>query len=145
MIRVVLDTNVFVSAILAPEMPPARILEIALTGGIRLVISQAILREIRQVFQYAKIQKLLKKRRITSPDLEDVVLKILKVAFLTTGQLSLKGICGDPFDDMVISCAVEGEADFIISGDQDLTSLESYQGIKIVAPAAFLKLIEEAG
>jgi len=45
---------------------------------------------------------------------------------------------------MVISCAVEGAADFIISGDQDLTSLESYQGIKIVALAAFLKLIEEA-
>jgi putative PIN family toxin of toxin-antitoxin system len=144
MIRVVLDTNVFVSAILSPEGPPARILEIALTGRIRLVISQAILREIRQVLQYPKIQKLLKKRRITAPELEAVVLKILKVAFLTTGQLSLEGICGDPADDMVVSCAVEGEVDFIVSGDQDLTSLESYQWIKIVAPAAFLKLTEEA-
>jgi len=102
-------------------------------------------RKIGQIFQYPKIQKLLKKRRITPLELEDVVLKILKVAFLTTTQLSLEEICGEPFDDMVISCAVEGEADFIISGDQDLTSLESYQGIKIVAPAAFLKLIEEAG
>jgi uncharacterized protein len=143
MIRAVLDTNVFVSAILAPEGPPARILEIALTGGIILVISQAILREINQVFQYPKIQKLLKKHGITASELEAAVFKILKVAFLTTGQLSLEGICADPADDMVLSCAVEGEADFIISGDQDLISLESYQGIKIVAPAAFLKLLEE--
>ena len=58
--------------------------------------------------------------------------------------MSFEGICRDSADDMVISGAVEGKADLIISGDQDLTSLESYQGIKIMAPTAFLKLIEEA-
>jgi putative PIN family toxin of toxin-antitoxin system len=145
MIRVVLDTNVFVSAILTPEGLPAKILEMALVGNMRMVISPAILREIGQAFQYPKIQKLLKKHGITPKEVEKVVLKILKASFLTPGQLSLEGFSRDPADDMVISCAVEGEANFIISGDRDLTDLESFQEIRILAPAAFLKLLEEAG
>jgi putative PIN family toxin of toxin-antitoxin system len=145
MIRVVLDTNVFVSAILTPEGPPAKILEMALAGNIRLVISPPILREIGQVFQHPKIQNLLKKRGITPKEVEKVVLKILKASFLTLGQLSLEGFSRDPADDMVISCAVEGEANFIISGDRDLTDLESFNEIRILAPAAFLNLLEEAG
>ena len=142
MIRVVLDTNVFVSAILTPEGPPAKILEIALTGEMRLVISPVILREMGQVFQYPQIQKLLKERGITFKEIEEVLLKILKVATLTPGQLMLEGFSRDPADDMVISCAVEGGANFIISGDQDLIDLESFQEIRILAPAAFLRLIE---
>ncbi|MCX5887917.1 MAG: putative toxin-antitoxin system toxin component, PIN family [Deltaproteobacteria bacterium] len=145
MIRVVLDTNVFVSAILTPEGPPAKILEMAIAGNMRLVISPAILREIGQVFQHPKIQKLLKKRGITTQEVEKVVLKILKTSFLTPGQLSLEGSSRDPADDMVISCAVEGEANFIISGDRDLTDLESFQEIRILVPAAFLKVFGEAG
>jgi hypothetical protein len=42
---------------------------------------------------------------------------------------------------MIIACALEGQADFIISGDHHLTDLEDYQGIKIVVPATFLALI----
>jgi putative PIN family toxin of toxin-antitoxin system len=145
MIRVVLDTNVFVSAILTPEGPPAKILEIALAGNMTLVISPPILREIGQVFQYPKIINLLKKRGITPEEVEKAVLKILKTSFLTPGQLSLEGFSRDPADDMVISGAVEGKANFIISGDRDLTDLQSFQDIRILAPAAFLRLLEEAG
>jgi uncharacterized protein len=134
-----------VSAILTPEGPPAEIIEMTLAGNMRLVISPAILMEIYQVFRHPKIQKLLKKRGITLEEVEMVVSKILKISFLTPGQLSLEGLSRDPTDDMVISCAVEGEANFIISGDRDLTDLECFQGIRILAPAAFLKLLKEAG
>lgn len=142
MMRVVLDTNVWVSAILTPGRPPAKILEFALTGRMRLLISPAIIREIARVFQYPKVKKALKKHQITSQEMEDVILKLLKVAVITPGEILAAGVSGDPADDMVIACALEGKADCIISGDHHLTDLNNYQGIKIVDPATFLTLIK---
>ena len=141
MIRAVLDTNVWVSAILTPGNPPAKILELALTGKIRLIISPGIIREIGQVLKYPKVKKALNKQRITSQDVDEVILKLLKVGLITSGEILAAGVSDDPADDMVIACALEGHADFIISGDHHLTDLEDYQGIKIVAPSTFLALI----
>lgn len=67
--------------------------------------------------------------------------KMSKIAVITPGKLDIEAIPDDPSDNMVLSCAVEGEADFIISGDHHLTDLRIFQGIKIVDPAAFLKII----
>jgi hypothetical protein len=141
MIRAVLDTNVWVSAILTPGNPPAKILEFALTGKMRLLISPGIIREIGQVLKYPKVKKTLKKHRITSQEVDDVILKLLKAAIITPGEILAAGVSDDPADDMVIACALEGYADFIMSGDHHLTDLINYQGIKIVAPATFLALI----
>jgi putative PIN family toxin of toxin-antitoxin system len=143
MIRAVLDTNVWVSAMLTPGNPPAKILEFALTGKMRLIISPGIIREIGQVLKYPKVKKALKKHRITSQEVDDVILKLLKVAIITPGEILAEGVSDDPADDMVIACALEGRADFIISGDHHLTDLTNYQGIKIVAPSTFLALIAE--
>lgn len=143
MIRVVLDTNVFVSALLSPEGPPAGILELTLAGKLCLIISPGIIREIQQVLQYPKIVQAMKKHGVTPSEMEDAVLKILRVAVLTTGAVMAEGVSSDPTDDMVISCALEGQADFIISGDRDLTEIEEYRGIRILSPAAFMKLMEE--
>ena len=143
MIRVVLDTNVFVSALLISDSPPARILELALEGQLRLVISPGIIREIGLVWQYPKIIKSLKKHRLREDEVAETMLKILKIATITSGAEIAKGVSPDPGDDMVLSCAVEGRADFIISGDQDLTELNVYEGIRIVTPAGFLKLLAE--
>ncbi|MFA5109813.1 MAG: putative toxin-antitoxin system toxin component, PIN family [Desulfobaccales bacterium] len=139
--RAVLDTNVWVSAMLAPDHSPARILEFALNGKVRLVISPGIITEIRRVMQYPKVKKAIEKRKITSQEVEDVILKLLKVALITPGALLAESVSNDPADDMVIACAVEAQADFIISCDHHLTDLENYQRIKIVNPAAFLALI----
>ena len=141
MIRAVLDTNVWVSAMLTPGNPPAKILAFALTGKMRLLISPGIIREIGQVLKYPKVKKALKKHRITSQEVDDVILKLLKVAIITSGEILAEGVLDDPADDMIIACALEGQADFIISGDHHLTDLEDYQGIKIVAPSTFLAFI----
>jgi putative PIN family toxin of toxin-antitoxin system len=142
MIRVVLDTNVLVSALLSPLGPSAHILELALTGRLNIIISPAIIREIDTVFQYPRLKKALKKHRVSNEELEGAILKILKVATITPGENIVRGASRDPADDLVLSCAAEGRADFVISGDQDLTELESYEGIRIMLPAAFLRLIE---
>lgn len=143
MIRAVLDTNVWVSAILSPGHPPAKILELALTGNLRLIISAGIIREIGRVLQYPKVKKALERRRITSQEADDVILKLLKAAIIAPGEILAEGVSDDPADDMIIACALEGRADFIISGDHHLIDLKNYQGIKIVDPSTFLALIAE--
>jgi putative PIN family toxin of toxin-antitoxin system len=141
MIRAVLDTNVWVSAILSPGHPPAKILELALTGNLRLIISAGIIREIGRVLQYPKVKKALERRRITSQEVDDVILKLLKAAIIVPGEILAEGVSDDPADDMIIACALEGRADFIISGDHHLIDLKNYQGIKIIDPSTFLALI----
>lgn len=143
MIRVVLDTNVFVSALLTPDSPPPRILELALEGKLRLVLSPGIIKEIALVWQYPRVKKAMRKRRLTLKEVEEAIFKILKTATITPGAVMAEGISRDPADDMILSGAAEGQADFIISGDQDLTCLESFEGIRIVNPTTFLRLIEE--
>jgi predicted nucleic acid-binding protein len=91
--------------------------------------------------QYPKVKKALKKHRITFQEVKDVIVKLLKAAIITSGEILAEGVSDDPADDMIIACALEGRADFIISGDHHLTDLTNYQGIKIVTPSTFLALI----
>lgn len=142
MIRVVLDTNVLVSALLTPDSPPAEILESVLEGRLRIIISPAIIREIGVVFQYPRLKKTMQKHRLSAEEVEEAIFKILKVAIITPGEKIIQGVSRDPADDLILSCAAEGQADFVISGDKDLTELGSFEGIRIMEPANFLQLIE---
>lgn len=142
MIRAVFDTNVFISALFNPKRPPAQLLELALQGKIRLIVSPHLIAEIERVLTYPKVKKLLKKRNTSSGEVAEAIAKVLKVAVWTPGDLTVAAIADDPADDMVLACAVEGNADFIISGDHHLLDLKTYQGIKIVNPARFLELRE---
>lgn len=61
---------------------------------------------------------------------------------LTPGKLQLPGVTRDPKDDPVVACAVEGQADYIVSGDQDLLVLGEYEGVQVVTPRRFVELSE---
>lgn len=142
MIRAVFDTNVLVSALFNPQRPPAQLLELALQGKIRLIFSPHLIVEIERVLTYPKVKKLLKKRKTAPGEVGEAIAKALKVAVWTPGDLTVEAVADDLADDMVLACAVEGSADFIISGDHHLLDLKNYQGIKIVNPARFLELME---
>ncbi|MCD6569142.1 MAG: putative toxin-antitoxin system toxin component, PIN family [Deltaproteobacteria bacterium] len=142
MIRLVLDTNLLVSAILTPQGKPAAILKLALQGTFNLVVSHAMLEETHRVLQYPKLLKLMKRRKITLKEVNGFIDKMSKVATITPGKLNIKAIQDDPSDNMILVCAVEGEADFIISGDHHLTELKTFQGIKIVDPVTFLTIVQ---
>jgi putative PIN family toxin of toxin-antitoxin system len=142
MTRVVLDTNLVVSAILSPEGKPARILKMAFDGKFDIALSSAMLEEITLVLNYQKIRKLLTKRGIRLEEIKDVLRKIVRMALMTPGKLDIDLIDRDPSDNMVLACAVEGRADFVVSGDRHLTDIVSFEGVSIVNPDTFLKLIE---
>ena len=139
MTRIVIDTNLLVSAILTPGGNPAKILKLILERKLNLIISPAILKEARQVFNYPKLIKLLEKNKITSAEVYGFLDKMSRVALITPGKLAINAIPEDPADNKILACAVEGGADYIISGDHHLTDLKIFKGIKIVGPAAFLK------
>lgn len=143
MTRVVLDTNLVVSAILSPDGKPATILKMALTGKLDLVLSPAILEEISLVLNYGRIVKLFAKRSITPEMLKDALQKIVKMAIMVPGKKEAYNIDKDPSDNMLLSCALEGKSDFIISGDHHLTDIKEFENIQIVNPDTFLKLIGE--
>ena len=143
MVRVVLDTNVFVSALLIPDSPPARILEMILTGTVELVMSPGIIQEVAMVFTYDKVKKSLQKHGVTEEDVAEAFFNLLKIATITPGSKITPGASADPADDMVLACALEGQAEVIISGDKDLLQLASYEGVNIVSPATFLQKFTE--
>jgi uncharacterized protein len=143
MTRVVLDTNLVISTILSPEGKPATILRMVLNAELDLVLSPALLEKISLVLNYEKIRKLFIKRSVTPQKMKDALQKIVKIAIVVSGKTKVNRIDKDPSDNMLLSCALEGKADFIISGDHHLTDFVSFEGISIVNPDIFLKLMKK--
>jgi uncharacterized protein len=140
MIRLVLDTNVLISAILSPRGKPAFILKLALGEVVELVLSRAIIEEMQKVLHYPKLLKLLKRNKVSVEDVESFIDNLKIIAEITKGELVIDVIKDDPTDNIILSCAVEGGVDFIISGDSHLLNLANFKEIEIVDPATFLKL-----
>ena len=63
------------------------------------------------------------------------------IAEITKGELVLEVSKEDPTDNIILACAAEGKADFIISGDSHLLRRANFEEIEIVAPATFLELV----
>jgi putative PIN family toxin of toxin-antitoxin system len=138
MVRVVFDTNVFVSAFIQPKSPPGRLLARLIQGDkFELVLSTAILDEVGRALRYPKVR-----RRIKLDD-DDLDLRVAMLGILSTivsvSSRTVTGVSRDPDDDAILAAAVEGCADYIVTGDQDLLTIGDYQGIRIVTPRAFLQ------
>jgi putative PIN family toxin of toxin-antitoxin system len=137
--RVVLDTNQYVSALLKSDSNSARLIALVHQGKIALIASPAILDEVRRVLAYPKIKRL---HSHTEQEIEQFMRKTEKIAIITPGALQVDVIKADYSDNIFLACAVEGGADFIVSGDHHLKDLKAFQGIRIVDPARFLAMLE---
>lgn len=136
--RVVLDANQFVSAVLVPHGRPAQILRAWRENQFELITSPQILAEVRRVLLYPRLQR---KHGWNEEQINDFLIGITAAATLTPGILSVHAVPEDPTDNKYIACALEGNAQYIVSGDEHLTDLERYQGIQIVTPAVFIERI----
>lgn len=132
MLKVVLDTNVIVSGLNFQTSNTAKILIMVASGEIANFTSRPILNETRRILA----DKFFWTRE--EVDAAEVWLKTFSKYVKPKSRISV--IADDP-DNRILECAVEGQTDFIISGDHHLTDLENYQGIKIVDPATFLALM----
>ena len=133
--RVVLDANQFVSAVLFPVGRPAQILQAWRAGRFELVLSPAILAEVRRVLLYPRLQR---KHGWDETQIDDFLAGITAAATLIPGRLSVQVVRDDPTDDKYVACAVEAGAQYVVSGDEHLVGLRRYQGVEIIPPAAFI-------
>jgi len=133
--RAVLDANVYVSAAIHGEGPPGQIIERFLRdAAFEIVVSQAIVNEVLRALAYPRVRKYIPGSFDPNLWFRDIVV----LAQFVAGEHEIAGVSGDPDDDKDIAAAVEGLAEFIVTGDTDLLALTEYEGIRIISPRAFL-------
>lgn len=135
MLKVVLDVNVLVSSLINRRGPPGRIQAAWRRGELMVVTSQVIINKTGKVLHRPHILTVFS---ITETDIHDLLHALSEHGLLTPHLLDLQVVKEDPEDDTIITAAVEGKADCIISGDKHLTKMESYQDIPILSPAEFV-------
>lgn len=130
--EIVVDTNVFVSALITPTGIPRVILRKIIDGEIGLITSPRLLLEIISVFEKPKLRTLVPEQEISG-----LVSLIHQIARVVKPDTSIND-CRDPKDNAVLECAVKGKAGAIVSGDHDLLELNPFRGIPILSPKTFL-------
>jgi putative PIN family toxin of toxin-antitoxin system len=130
--RIVLDTNVLVSATLKELSTPAAAVRLVSASHV-LLTSVATQHELRRILSKPYFQATVKGKVIANLDamLADAELITITHAIIA---------CRDPKDDQFLELAVNGKADYIISDDDDVLSMMIFRGISIITPARFLTL-----
>lgn len=141
MLRVVLDTNVFVSSLLSKKGPPAQVLDAWRAGRYLLITSPPIIAEIKTILDLPRIRK---KYLIAHEDIEQIVNLLERDALVVPGRTNVKGaIPVDPKDEMFLACALDAGADLIVSGDRHLLDLAEFKGITIFTVRQFAERLEK--
>ena len=133
--RVVLDTNVLVSALLF-KGKISRLVQLWQKRRIIPVISKETFAELTAVPHYPKFS--LSKDEIRSL-IEHEVLPYFEVVVVVK---KVKGVCRDPGDDKFISCALSASVDCIVSGDKDFCDLGQYKNVRIISASDFLRKLD---
>ena len=84
------------------------------------------------------------KYQLADSDIQAFILALLYHGECVGGKLVLEGIAPDPGDDKIVACAVEGKADFIVTGDKGLRRLGEYDGIRIVNAQEFIGILDRS-
>jgi putative PIN family toxin of toxin-antitoxin system len=130
--KVVLDTNVLISAFLWGGKPRA-VLERAIEGKDKLFISRPILAELAEVLTRPKFG-------LDGELVERFVREIEDIAEVVTIKERIHNLCRDVDDDAIVECAVAASAEVVVTGDDDLLSLVAYRKIRIITASDYLNL-----
>ena len=127
--RVVLDTNVFVSAVFFGGIP-GRVLSLWRQRAFEIAVSREVLAE------YGRVGERLA-ARAPGADLGPVLDLIAAHASFVLAPSLPEPVCRDPDDDKFLACAVAAEATVLVSGDRDFLIVSSYRGVTILSPRDF--------
>ncbi|OGC03880.1 putative toxin-antitoxin system toxin component, PIN family [candidate division WOR-1 bacterium RIFOXYA12_FULL_43_27] len=132
MFKAVLDTNIFVSGITWQGLP-GEILDLWIKGKIQLIISKEIMEEIKRV---------LNRMQVPEEEIANLRSQIIEKAIIVDPQIKISLIKKDPSDNKFLECAIEGQADFIVSGDKHLLEFEAINDIKIITARKMLEALK---
>ncbi len=133
--RVLFDTNVLIAAFIS-EGVCAKLLRRARRREFSLVSSPMILHE----FQDVLIRKFSATRRESHEALQ-VIMEAVEA--VTQSEQTVTGVCRDPEDDRILGCALAGEADYLVTGDEDLLVMKQFKAIRIITPRDFELLFND--
>ena len=135
--KVVLDTNVLVSALIKAGKPRELMLKIA-EEKIRLVLSRGILEEFLEVANDKKVR-----RYVEEEDIVAFLRVVGSIAKMVRVRSKFKVVKEDPEDDIILRTAYDSKADYIVSGDKHLLSLGEFRGTKIVTVNDMLMILKQ--
>lgn len=131
----VIDTNVLLSGMLWRGSPHALMGKVR-DGAADLVLSPALIEELADVLARPKFAAILAH---TSRTPERILAELRALVDIVAASALPHPICRDPDDDAVLACALAARADLIVSGDDDLRSLATFEGIPIISAAEALE------
>src|SRR5215469_5092526 len=123
--RIVFDTNIYIAAVLRGGFAED-IIALADKKAITLLTSKEILQELEN--------KLLVKLKFTHDQVNFIIKRINRLSIVIETKEKITQIVRDPDDNKILECAVTGNANLIVSSDQDLIQLKSYRNIPIIHP-----------
>jgi len=134
-VRLVIDTNILVSALLAGTSLPAHLIDLWREGRFDLLTSAEQLDELMRVTRYPKIRERL------TPALAGRLINELREIAVVVQNLPAIAVCADPYDNYLLAIAAAGAADFLVTGDKrDLLGLKLHEGARIITVRDFLTL-----
>jgi putative PIN family toxin of toxin-antitoxin system len=131
-VRIVLNTNVLVSAILSPAGAAGAVLSQVRKGLVDAVTSSVLLDEFEEVLE----------RFMSTGAATEIRAAVEELVHVVEPE-TVPAVARDPDDDQVLAVALEGRAAYVVTRDGDLLSLEAYEGINILEPARFLRVLRE--
>ncbi|PIS17943.1 putative toxin-antitoxin system toxin component, PIN family [Candidatus Collierbacteria bacterium CG09_land_8_20_14_0_10_46_12] len=139
---VVLDTNVYVSALLLPQSIPGKIIQFWFNQSFKIIISDPAISELIRVFSRSKFTDQFS----LSPISVETLIKNIKFKTIVVNRLKKPKVAiRDPKDTVILATAIDGHADYLVTGDQDLLVLVNHKSIKplkIISPTEFLQLFD---
>jgi len=135
MIRAVLDTNVIVSGTIVPHGNPAKVLKAWRQGRFVMVTSPAIIEEATEVLAPAHIAR---HYPLSTEEINSLGKLLATGSMLVPGTKKVTVVKEDPDDDLFVAVALEGEAEYIVSGDPHLLQVKEVHGVQVVTPREFL-------
>ena len=138
---VVLDTNVAVSGAISPKGPPAEIIRSWRAQSFSWVTSDPLLEELERTFRSRRIRRYL---AWSEDELSEFLTHVRRAARVVTPTERIDVMKADPADNRVLEAALAGGAEYIVTGDKALLSLETCEGVPIITPVRFLAVLQSA-
>ena len=129
-IKIIIDTNLWISFLIGKQL--ANLKDLIVEETIKVIVSEQILEEIITVTQRPKLQKYFSQSKVNE------LIKFLKITGIYVEIKSVVSICRDAKDNYLLALAKDSQANFLITGDEDLLILQQFEQTAIITYADFL-------
>jgi len=132
--RIIVDTNVLISALISEGKPRALIREIT-NGRLALVLSEEMLKEFQDVLRRPKFE-------IPEKEIDNFVKTSIITSEMINAKSNFRIVKEDPDDDVVLNTAYDSAVEYIVTGDEHLLKLKEFKNIKIVTVSEMLNALK---